>query len=115
MRMLPLLLALLLVGGLTFVVFGMRGPTRTGSARERPEVEPQARARDGEVLARVKRLAWEAREVETPLADELIRYLNAREKDLDLRAVRNEVAEIAWRHRTTCPTLSELVRHTVQG
>jgi hypothetical protein len=114
-RMIPLLLALLLVGGLTFLVFGMRGSTRTGPAPERPELEPEARAADGEVLARVKRIAWDHRELDTALADELIRYLNARENDLDLRAVRNEVAEIAWRHRATSPDLSQIVRHAVQG
>lgn len=114
MRMVPLLMALVLVAGLAFVVFGARGASPSGPVA-RPEVEPEARARDGEVLRRVKRLAWDSREIDGPLADELIRYLNARENDLDLRAVRNEVAEIAWRHRTTCPTLSELVRHTLQG
>lgn len=115
MRMIPLLLALLLVGGLTFLVFGMRGSTRTGPAPERPELEPEARARDSEVLARVKRLAWEHRDVDTALADELIRYLNARERDLDLRAVRNEVAEIAWRHRDSCPYLSDNVQQIARG
>jgi len=114
-RMVPLFIALVLVAGLTFLVFGARGETRSGPPPARPEVEPEARARDGDVLARVKRLAWDSREIDAPLADELIRYLNARENDLDLRAVRNEAAEIAWRHRTTCPALSELVRHTLQG
>ena len=115
MRMLPLFLALLLVGGLTFLVFGMLGSPRTGAAPERPELEPEARARDGEVLARVKAIAWDHREIDAPLADELIRYLNARERDLDLRAVRNEVAEIAWRHRESCPYLSENVQRIVRG
>ena len=114
MRMIPLFLALLLVGGLTFLVFGMRGSTRTGPRPERPELEPEARARDGEVLARVKAIAWDHREIDAPLADELIRYLNARERDLDLRAVRNEVAEIAWRHRDSCPYLSENVQRIVR-
>ena len=111
MRMVPLALALLLVLGVTFLVFGMR----TQSApRSRPEVEPEQRDADAAVLARVKQIAWDHRELDEPLADELIRYLNARERDLDLRAVRNEVAEIAWRHREECPALSEIVRAAVR-
>ena len=111
MRMVPLALALLLVLGLTFVLFGL------GTGPRRPvgdEVEPEHRAADAEVLARVKRIAWDHRELDEPLADELIRYLNARENDLDLRAVRNEVAEIAWRHREACPDLSLIVRDAVR-
>ena len=65
------------------------------------------------MLARVKAIAWDHREIDTPLADELIGYLNARERDLDLRSVRHEVAEIAWRHREDCPDLSVIVRHTL--
>ena len=114
MRMLPLFLALLLVGGLTFLVFGMLGSTGAGAAPQRPELEPEARARDGEVLARVRAIAWDHREIDAPLADELIRYLNARERDLDLRAVRLEVAEIAWRHREDCPDLSVIIREAVR-
>jgi hypothetical protein len=107
MRMVPLALALLLVLGLTFLVFGLgSAPARAGG----DEVEPEQRAADAEVLARVKRIAWDHRELDQPLADELIRYLNARENDLNLRAVRNEVAEIAWRHRDDCPDLSQIVR-----
>ena len=106
MTMIPLLVALLLVIGLTFVVFGL------GARPRRPpgdEVEPEQRTADAEVLAQVKRIAWDHRELDEPLADELIRYLNAREKDLNLRAVRNEAAEIAWRHRDDCPDLSLIV------
>jgi hypothetical protein len=106
MRMVPLFLALLLVAGLTFLVFGMRP---SSPPRHRPEVDPDRREADAEVLARVKRIAWDHRELDEPLADELIRFLNARERNLDLRAVRNEVAEIAWRHREDCPALSEIV------
>jgi hypothetical protein len=101
-----LLLAVLLVVGLTFVVFGL------GATKKRPpgdEVEPEQRAADAEVLAQVKRIAWDHRELDEPLADELIHYLNARENDLNLRAVRNEAAEIAWRHRDDCPDLSLIV------
>ena len=107
MHMVPLFVALLLVVGLTFVVFGLRSAPRSGP---RPEVEPDRRAVDAAVLARVKRIAWDHRELDEPLADALIHHLNARERDLDLRAVRNEVAEIAWRHREDCPFLSEIVR-----
>lgn len=111
MRMVPLALALLLVLGLTFVVFGL------GTTPKRPtgdEVEPEQRGIDAEVLARVKSIAWDHRELDEPLADELIRYLNARERDLNLRAVRNEVAEIAWRHRDDSPDLSVIVLDAVR-
>jgi hypothetical protein len=111
MRMVPLFLALVLALGLAFVVFGSRSaPT----SRARPEVEPEARTADAAVLARVRAIAWDHREIDSPLADELIRYLNARERDLDLRAVRHEVAEIAWRHRDDCPDLSVIVRDAVR-
>ena len=110
MRMIPLFLALLLVVGLTFIVFG----SGSASSRPRPEVEPEQREADAKVLARVRAIAWDHREIDEPLADELIRYLNARERDLDLRAVRLEVAEIAWRHREDCPDLSEIIRDTVR-
>ncbi len=113
--MIPLFLALMLVLGVTFLVFGARAAGRSAPTAPRPEVEPEARARHGEVLARVKQIAWDHRELDPPLADELIGYLNARENDLDLRAVRNEVAEIAWRHRDTCPDLSEIVRQAALG
>ncbi len=109
MRMIPLFLALVLVLGVTFLVFGVGGALRSGLGPARPEVEPEARAEDGEVLQRVKRIAWDHREIDTPLADDLITFLNARENDLDLRAVRHEVAEIAWRHRIDCPDLSTIV------
>jgi hypothetical protein len=110
MRMIPLFLALVLVLGITFVVFGLRPTPPTGP---RPEVEPEQREADAAALARVRQIAWDHRELDGPLADELIRYLNARENDLDLRAVRHEVAEIAWRHREECPDLSVIVRHTL--
>lgn len=110
MRMVPLFLALVLALGLAFVVFG----SGSAPARERPEVEPEQRAIDGAVLAKVKSIAWDHRELDSPLADELIRYINARERDLDLRAVRHEVAEIAWRHRDDCPDLSVIVRAAVR-
>lgn len=112
MIMIPLLVALVLVTGLTFVVFGL------GATHRRPpgeEVEPEQRTADAEVLAQVKSIAWDHRELDEPLADELIRYLNAREKDLNLRAVRNEAAEIAWRHRDECPDLSLIVLAVLLG
>ena len=109
--MVPLFLAILLVVALAFAVFGRRAPAST---RPRPDVEPDRRAEHAAVLARVKKIAWDHRELDPPLAEELIRYLNARENDLDLRAVRNEVAEIAWRHRDDCPALSEIVRAAVR-
>jgi hypothetical protein len=110
MRLILLFLALLLPVVLAFVVFG----TRAAAPGSRPEVEPEQRAADAAVLARVKAIAWDHREIDTPLADELIRYLNARGRDLDLQAVRHEVAEIAWRHRDDCPDLSVIVRDAVR-
>lgn len=112
MRMIPLVLVLVLALGLAFVVFGSRSAPAPSA---RPEVEPEQRAADAAVLARVRAIAWDHRELDSPLADELIRYLNAQENDLDLRAVRHEVAEIAWRHRDDCPDLSVIVRDVVRG
>lgn len=112
MRMVPLLLALLLVVGVTFLAFGVGSAP---ASRARPEVEPERRAADAEVLARVKQIAWDHRDLDPPLADALIAFLNARERDLDLRAVRNEAAEIAWRHREECPALSEIVRAALRS
>lgn len=111
MLMIPLLLAIVLVVALSLLVFG--GSSSGPTSAPRPEVEPEQRAADAEVLGRVKKIAWDHREIDPPLADELIRYLNARERDLDLRAVRHEVAEIAWRHRDDCPDLSVIVRDAV--
>ena len=45
----------------------------------------------------------------TPLADALIGYLNEHDRDPDQHAVRNQVGEIAWQHRDTCPNLSVIV------
>lgn len=107
-------LAMALVVGIAFLVFGAGAATRSTGQAPRPEVEPEQRDADARVLARVRQIAWDHREIDGPLADEIIAYLNARENSLDLRAVRHEVAEIAWRHREGCPDLSVIVRHTLQ-
>jgi hypothetical protein len=106
--------ALALVVGIAFLAFGTATATQSTRRPQGPEVEPQQRDADARVLARVRRIAWEHRDIDGPLADEIIRYLNARESSLDLRAVRREVAEIAWRHREDCPDLSVIVRHILE-
>ncbi len=110
MRMVPLALTLMVAVGIAFLVFGAWGGGSSAATTSRPELEPEQREADAEVLKRVKQIAWDHREIDAPLADQLIGYLNARENDLDLHAVRNEVAEIAWRARDQCPDLSVIVR-----
>jgi hypothetical protein len=106
----PLLL-LMLVVGTVLVAYALARPS-LGPGRA--AIDPGRRAADAETLARVKAIAWDHRELDTPLADDLIAHLNAHEDDPDLRPVRNEVAEIAWRHRDDCPDLSEIVRDALR-
>ncbi|GAA1941661.1 hypothetical protein GCM10009815_40730 [Nocardioides marmoribigeumensis] len=106
-----LLLAVLAIGVVVVVsVVGAASPRR--SVPPTP-TQPQLPGPDP-VLARVRTLAWDSREIETPLADALIGYLNEHEHDPDHRAVRNQVGEIAWQHRETCPSLSTLVIDAVR-
>ena len=100
MMMMLVVVALVVVG--VVLTVGSR-PSVSG-----PPPPPQLPGPDP-VLARVKDLAWDSREVETPLADALIAYLNEHERDPDQQSVRNQVGEIAWQHRETCPNLSAIV------
>ena len=95
---------------LTAVVAIVAGVVLAASRRAVADA-PQSPALSGPdpVLARVKDLAWDSREVDTELADALIGYLNDHERDADQRAVRNQVGEIAWAHRDSCPNLSAIV------
>lgn len=111
MRVIFPLLLLTLVVGTVLVVYALSRPSLGAGPTA---VDPSHREADAETLARVKAIAWEHRELDTPLADDLIAYLNAHEDDPDLRPVRNEVAEIAWRHRDDCPDLSEIVRDALR-
>jgi hypothetical protein len=106
----PLLLLVLVVGAV-LVAYALTRPTLGPGLTA---IDPSDRDAHAEALGRVKTIAWEHRELDTPLADDLIAYLNAHEDDPDLRPVRNEVAEIAWRHRDDCPDLSEIVRDALR-
>ncbi len=99
--LLVMLGAIVLVG--TVVVNASRRPPVP------PAPQPPALPEPDPVLVRVKDLAWDHRELDTPLADALIEYLNQHESNPDQRFVRNQVGEIAWQHRDTCPDLSVLV------
>jgi hypothetical protein len=108
-----LLLVLAILGGaivLGFVSIAAATRRPVTPAPERPAL-PQS----DPVLAQVKDLAWDHRDLDTPLADALIGYLNEHERDADQHAVRNQVGEIAWRHRDDCPNLAviviDLLRH----
>ena len=100
--MLVLLVVLALVAVGVVLTTGSR-PSVTGPPPPAPLPGPDP------VLARVKDLAWDSREIETPLADALIGYLNEHERDPDQQAVRNQLGEIAWAHREACPNLSAIV------
>jgi hypothetical protein len=102
-----LLILGLLLAGAVVVVSVVAGATRRTSLPAAP-ARPALPAPDP-VLARVRDLAWDSREIEPQLADALIGYLNEHERDEDQHAVRNQVGEIAWQHRDTCPSLSTLV------
>ncbi len=104
--MFELLFVLVLIGGAFVVMLPIAGAIRRGTTP--PPPRSLAPGPDP-ALVKVKDLAWDHRELDTPLADALIGYLNQHERDPDQRAVRNEVAEIAWQHRDTCPDLSVLV------
>lgn len=108
--MAPVVALVLLLGAIVLVAAVASAVSRRPQTALPPPrtVPPQAPPPDP-TLARVKRMAWDHRDLDPPLADELIAFLNAHEVDADQRAVRNEVAEIAWRHRETCPDLSTLV------
>jgi hypothetical protein len=101
----PVLLLLVVLGLVVAGVVLASGsrPSVTGAS------PPPALPAPDPVLARVKDLAWDHRDLDTPLADALIGYLNEHERDADQLAVRNQVGEIAWQHRDTCPNLSVLV------
>ena len=107
LAMLEMLFVLVLLGGAFVLMMSIAGAIRRGTIpppqRSLPAPGPDP------VLVKLKDLAWDHRELDTPLADALISYLNAHERDPDHRAVRNEVGEIAWQHRDTCPDLSVLV------
>ncbi len=102
-----LLLLALLAGGAVVVVSVVVGATRRPPVTAAPP-HPMLPGPDP-VLARVKGIAWDSREIDTPLADALIAHLNEHERDADQSAVRNQVGEIAWQHRETCPNLSAIV------
>lgn len=111
--LLELLFVLALIGGAFVLMLSIAGAIRRGTTPPPPRALPVPGP--DPLLVKVKELAWDHRELDTPLADALIGYLNDHEHDPDQRAVRNQVAEIAWQHRDTCPDLSvlviDLVRH----
>ena len=107
-----LMLLLLFAAGIVVVVSVVAAASRRTAvppAPPRPQLPPPDPA-----LVKVKDLAWDSREIDTPLADALIGYLNEHERDADHQRVRNQVSEIAWEHRGTCPNLSELVLRTLR-
>ncbi len=105
--MMEMLLVLLLLGAAFVLMLSAAGAVRRGLAP--PPPRGLTVPAPDPVLAQVRSLAWDSREFETPLADALIAYLNEHERDPDQHAVRNQLAEIAWEHRETCPSLSVLV------
>jgi hypothetical protein len=107
----PLLLLSVVVGALLVAYALVRPPLPSVT---RGALDPRRHEADADVLARVKSIAWDHRELDAPLADDLIAYLNEHEDDADLRPVRNELAEIAWRHRDDSPDLSQIVRDVLR-
>jgi hypothetical protein len=103
-----LLLLLLVLGAGAAVVISVVVAASRRSAVTASPPHPALPGPDP-VLARIRTIAWDSREIDAPLADALIGYLNEHEGDRDQRAVRNEVGEIAWQHRETCPNLSTIV------
>lgn len=106
--MFELMVVLVLLGGAFVLMLSLAAAVRRGVAPPPPRA-PAALPGPDPVLVRVKDLAWDHRDLDTPLADALIVYLNEHERDPDQHAVRNQVGEIAWQHRESCPNLSVLV------
>lgn len=101
-----LVVLLVLLAGVAVVVRALTG----GESASLPGPDPRVQlAGPDPVIERVRALAWDSREIDTPLADALIAHLNAHEHDPDHRGVRNQLGEIAWQHRETSPHLSVLV------